>query len=193
MKKSLFFALVFVFFTSLAFADTTSISKINITGLKNVKEKTVLSAIELEPGATYNDRAASKAVQSILAIGSFDDVEIFFNRESGVLTLAVAEKPLIGKINFKGNVQFSAGKLRSESVLKEKDFFDNAKLEETKSKINKLYQDAGFADVQIEVYPTTNPETNIMTINFLITENKKITVGGISIEGVQSFTEKKIS
>jgi len=175
-----------------AFADTDKITSIKIDGLQNVKEKTVTSAIGHKKGAEYTDDQARIDVRAILDLGSFENVDFNFSRESGVLTYTVTEKPYIVTINFKGNKQFSAGKLKSESTLKEKQFFDSAKLDETKSKIISLYKDAGFADVTIEAYPTTDPATNMMTINFLITENNKIVVGGIKIDGASAFTEKKI-
>lgn len=192
MKKVLFFIAFSAIFTANAFADTNIISGIMIDGLKNVKPKSVNSVISSKKGKEYSSSTVRDDIRAILELGCFDNAEVNFDRNNGILTFSVTEKPYIEKINFKGNKQFSAGKLRSESVLKEKDHYDLLKFEETKTKITTLYRDSGYADVNIEVYPTVDSETNKMTISFLITENNKIVIGGVKIEGVISFKEKKI-
>lgn len=192
MKKVLFFIAFSAIFAANAFADTNIISGIMIDGLKNVKPKSVNSVISSKKGKEYSSSTVRDDIRAILELGCFDNAEVNFDRNNGILTFSVTEKPYIEKINFKGNKQFSAGKLRSESVLKEKDHYDLLKFEETKTKITTLYRDSGYADVNIEVYPTVDSETNKMTISFLITENNKIVIGGVKIEGVISFKEKKI-
>jgi len=192
MKKLSFSILFLMFCAAAAYADTDIISKISVDGLMNVKLKTVTTAISSKKGKQYSAETARNDVRAILELGHFDNVEVRFEKSDGVLMFLVNEKPYIEKIIFKGNKQFSAAKLRSESTLKEKDFYDMAKFEETKRKILTLYKDGGYADAQIEVHPTVNQETNKMTMTFLITENNKITVGGVKIEGVISFREKKV-
>ena len=193
MKKVLFFIAFSAIFTANAFADTNIISGIMIDGLKNVKPKSLNSVISSKKGKEYSSSTVRDDIRAILELGCFDNAEVNFDRNNGILTFSVTEKPYIEKINFKGNKQFSAGKLRSESVLKEKDHYDLLKFEETKTKITTLYRDSGYADVNIEVYPTVDSETNKMTISFLITENNKIVIGGVKIEGVISFKEKRYS
>ncbi|AKL97826.1 outer membrane protein assembly factor BamA [Endomicrobium proavitum] len=193
MKKFIFAIFAATILSVNAFADTDKVMRVQIEGLQNVKIKTVTSVIELKKkGMEYSDDIARSDVRAILDLGSFEDVEFNFNKENGTLSYIVTEKPYIKKINFKGNKQFSSGKLKSESTLKEKQYYDSAKLDETKAKIALLYKDAGYADCEIEAYPTTDAETNIMTVNFLITENNKIVVGGIKIDGTVAFKEKKI-
>jgi outer membrane protein insertion porin family len=174
-----------------AYADNI-ISKINIKGLHNVKEKTVLSEIKLKKGKEYSLESARAAVCSITELGYFDECTFTFDRNTGVLTFDVVEKPYLESIVFKGNVEFSNSKLKGTSVLKEKDFYDILKLEESKKKILKLYGDKGYADCVIEAYTVIDIDTNRMTVTFLITENNKILIGDVKIEGVISYPNKKI-
>jgi outer membrane protein insertion porin family len=174
-----------------AYADNI-ISKIAVKGLRNVKEKNVLSEIKLKKGKAYSVDFVRAAVRSITELEYFEDCTFTFDRDTGVLAFDVTEKPYVESVVFKGNVQFSNGKLKGVSVLKEKDFYDVLKLEEAKKKIMKLYGDKGYADCIIEVYPTIDLDTNRMTVTFLITENNKIVIGGVKIEGVISYPEKKI-
>jgi len=194
MKKKLFYILFLLIFASAAAVaqDSGVVSQILVDGLKNVKQKNVLAVVTSKKGKSYSVETAKDDVRSILDLGEFETAEFRFNKINGALIFTVVEKPYIEKITFKGNKKFSTGKLKSKSQLKEKDFFDALKFEETKREISTLYKDDGYADIQIEAYPTVNEDTNKMTISFLITENNKITIGGVKIEGVLAFKEKTV-
>lgn len=195
IKKLLFsilFALVCVPFV---FAEDDTIFRIKdvlFDGLQNVKPKTVRSEIKLKKGKVYASAIAREDLRTILGLGYFEDASLSVDKENKIVKFKVIEKPYIKSIVFKGNKQFSAGKLKGEITLKEKDFYNFIELEESKRKILTLYKDKGYADCQMEVYPTTDEDTNIMTITFLITENNKVLVGDLFVEGVRSFKNKKI-
>ncbi|MDR1417870.1 MAG: outer membrane protein assembly factor BamA [Endomicrobium sp.] len=191
MKVRVIFISFILLFTSFVYA-TDIISFIEIDGLHNVKLKTVLSAINIKKGEVYSADVARETVRSISALDYFENVEVSFEEQKGILTFTVTEKPYIHRVVFKGNSSFSISKLKSTSVLKEKEYYDLLKLEETKNKILDLYRDKGYADCQIEAYPTIDADTNKITITFVITENNKITIGGVDVEGVFSFKNKKI-
>ncbi len=194
MKK--FFLIIFFIFISVPFlfADDTifRIKDVVLEGLQNVKPKTVRSEIQMKKGKVYAASVAREDLRTILGLGYFEDASLSVDKENKIVKFKVVEKPYIKKIVFKGNKQFSAGKLKGESILKEKDFYNFIDLEETKRKIITMYKDKGYADCQMEVYPTTDEETNTMTITFLITENNKVLIGDLYVEGVRSFKNKKI-
>jgi outer membrane protein insertion porin family len=175
-----------------SYADTSKISSILIEGLYNVKLKSVLSILNLKKGESYSVDAAKEDIRAILGLKCFSNVEVSFDKHNGVLTFAVSEKAYIEHITFKGNIKFSNEKLKNVSVLKAKDYYDEILLEETKNKIRSLYKDEGYADCEIISYSTVNTDTNKMTVTFFITENNKVTIGGIKIEGINSFKNKKI-
>ena len=148
------------------------IKTVIIEGIKNVKPKSVISEIKTKKGKVYVEVTAREDIRRILSMGSFDNAEYYVDKQNRTVRFVVSEKPYISKIVFKGNKEFSNGKLKSEATVKEKGFFDKAELEESKRKIYSLYGDKGYADCQIEAYPTTDVDANKMTISFLITENK---------------------
>jgi outer membrane protein insertion porin family len=175
-----------------AYADTDVISNVSIDGLQNVNPRSVLSVTKLKKGKCYSDVTASEDIRSILGTDYFDDVEVYFDNISGNLTFVVEEKPYVERIVFNGNSEFSARILKRESVLKEKKYYDFSKLEETKKKIDAFYRNKGYADCNIEVYTTTDANTNKMTITFLIIENNKIVIEEVKVEGMSFFKEKEI-
>lgn len=181
-----------LFFVSFVYADNGMVSNIVIEGLHNVKLKNVLSVVKLKEGKSYSSDVFRENARSIAELGYFDNVEVRFDNHTGVLTFVVSEKPYVEHLVFKGNVGISTGNLKSTSALKEKEYYDLVKLEEAKSKISTLYRDKGYADCLIEVYPSINVDTNKMAITFLITENNKIVIGSVKIEGIISYKEKEI-
>lgn len=193
MKKILV-VFISLFIPALLFATSENfkIKTVVIEGLKNVKPKTVLSEIVTKKGKVYTDSVAREDIRKILALGSFENAELYIDRANQIVKFIVSEKPYIKKIIVKGNKQFSAGKLKGEATVKEKGFFDKIELEESKRKILTLYRDKGYADCEIEAYPTTDVDTNIMTVTFLITENNKILIGDLIVDGCKAFKPKKI-
>ena len=196
MMKKIFLVILFIFMgVPFLFAEDDVIFRIKdvvFEGLQNVKPKTVRSEIQLKKGKVYATSLAREDLRTILGLGYFEDASLSVDKENKIVKFKVVEKPYIKNIVFKGNKQFSAGKLKGEATVKEKDFYNFVELEETKRKILTLYKDKGYADCQMEVYPTTDEDTNTMTITFLITENNKVLIGDLFVEGVRSFKNKKI-
>ncbi len=192
--KKLAVVIISLFFVSSLFAanDGFKIKTVVIEGVKNVKPKAVLSEIQTKKGKRYSESVAREDIRKILSLGNFENAELYVDQEKQIVKFIVSEKPYIKKVIIKGNKQFSAGKLKGEATIKEKGFFDIVELEESKRKILTLYRDKGYADCQIEAYPTTDVDTNVMTVTFLITENNKILIGDLIIEGCKSFKYKKI-
>ncbi|MDR3124678.1 MAG: outer membrane protein assembly factor BamA [Endomicrobium sp.] len=191
MKIRVIFVFLMLSFASFVYA-TDTISFVLVEGLHSVKLRTVLSAINVKKGEAYSADVARENVRSISALDYFENVEVSFDDQKGILTFTVTEKPYINRVMFKGNSAFSTGKLKSTSVLKEKEYYDLSKLEETKNKILELYSDKGYTDCQLEAYPTVDADTNKITITFIITENNKVVIGGVDVDGVFLFNTKKI-
>ncbi len=195
MKKILLAGILFFALTPL-FAgseDGRAIKSINITGTMNVKEKTVRSALKSKVGKPYSQDKVKNDIQDILSLGYFDDVQVAVDTDSMRVTYAVKEKPYITKISVKGNQKFSQGRLKDEFTLKEKDYYDVAKMEESRSKALTLYLDKGYADAKIDIIPTTDEATNRMTVSFLVSEGHQILIGSVTVSGVKSFKTKKIA
>ena len=84
----------------------------------------VRSEIQLKKGKVYATSIAREDLRTILGLGYFDNAEISVDRDKKTVKFTVVEKPYIKKIVFKGNKQFSEGKLKGEATLKEKDFLE---------------------------------------------------------------------
>ncbi|MBN1823977.1 MAG: outer membrane protein assembly factor BamA [Endomicrobiales bacterium] len=194
MKKAALFLGILLLLAGSAWAKkvTNPIREIIVEGTKNVKTKVVYKAIKSKKGKAYSEEKVREDVQRILEQGYFDNVEVAFDPAAMRITFIVKEKPQIKKVNFKGNKVFSQGKLRSTSEMKEKEYYDVAKLEESRSKIITLYHDKGYADLKLEIYPTLNELENKITITYILSEGNRILIGKVKVKGVNAYKPKKI-
>lgn len=196
MKKLIIaFTVVFTLSNINAFAQPSkkdTLKAVLFEGLSNVKEKTARRLVKSKAGKPYSEETVKADIQSILSNGSFDDVEVSIDTATYRLVFIVKERPYVKTITFKGNKKISSGRLRDEATIKQKEFYDVARFEESKAKILALYADKGYSDCKLEAYPTTDSKTNLMAINFLITEGNKIVIGEVIPEGVKAYKNKKI-
>lgn len=175
-------------------AKSTKILKIHVEGNKNVRERVILAEVKTKKGDFYNPDALRKDVQAVYGLGHFDDVTVDLQDAPGGVnvTFHVVEKPMIKRIDFKGNKKLSASKLRDALTLKEDDSLDKLKLNTDVDKIITLYKDEGFAAAQVEPFTTSDP-TNHVSITFYITEGTQVLVDEVDLQGVTAFKYKKIA
>lgn len=188
-----FFFFLTTFFTTTLFAELKKIRSIEIQGNRYVSKNEIREKIKLSKGDLLTEQALKEDIENIVSLGFFLEVNAeTVEVEKGVkLIFNVKEKPQIKKIVFRGNKHFSDRKLKGEFSLKEKEFFDQKKLQEDIAKIVDLYKDKGYADCRVEGYETAEIE-NKVTVNIFITEGNQIVIQEIKFEGVKSFPPKKI-
>ncbi len=192
------FTLLLFFFMFLLsgylFSNPVEIKEIEITGNRNVQTKKILKALGIKKGDEYSEEKVSEGLQNIYELGFFEDITIEVTEvEEGVnVTYIVTEKSLIKRIEFKGNKEFSDGKLEKEIESKEKESFDNRKMQEDTEKIATLYKEKGYANVKVEPYTTEDEKSGMVIMTFFITEGKQIRIGKVNLIGVEAFNIKKI-
>jgi len=169
------------------------ILKISAEGNKNVRERVILAQAKTRKNDVYDPDKLRKDVQSIYGLGNFEDVSLEVTDVPGgvLVTFKVAEKPVIKKIDFKGNKKLGSSKLRDAISLKENDPLDKFKLNLDVEKLLSTYKDEGFAAAQVEPFTTTDV-TNHVTITFFVTEGTQVLVEDIDLQGVTAFKVKKV-
>jgi len=176
-----------------AISPKSKIILLQVDGNRNIKERVILAQVKSRRNEFYDADKLRKDVQAIYGLGNFDDVTLVVNEqpEGVVVTFQVVEKPLIKKIEFKGNKKLSRGKLSDTITLKENDPLDRLKMNADVDKLLTLYKDEGFAAAQVEPFTTADP-TNKVTLTFFITEGTRVLIDQVVVEGVRAFPEKKI-
>ena len=172
-----------------------SVSEIVIEGNEIVSEKEIRRKISLRVGDEYSSVAAGKDIGAIYDIGKFDDVSLLLDElpENKVRVIfRVRERPVIHKIEFKGNNEIKSSTLLKKIELKKGEFFDEFLMEEDSDKIKEYYLEKGFADCSIELYTTEVEGENRVIITYYVSEGNKIKVEKINLVGVVKEERKKV-
>jgi outer membrane protein insertion porin family len=169
------------------------ILKIRTEGQQNIRERVILAQVKTKKNDLYDPDKLRKDVQAIYGMGNFEDVSLETTDVPGgvIITFKVVEKPMIKRIDFKGNKKVGSSKLRDGISLKENDPLDKFKLNLDVEKILSVYKDEGFAAAQVEPF-TTADATNHVSITFFVTEGTQVLVQDVEIQGVTAFKLKKI-
>lgn len=175
------------------FSPLSKVLKIRAEGNRNVKERVILAQVKTKRYDLYEAEKIRKDVQNIFSLGNFEDVTVEAQEIPGGIgiTFKVVEKPLIKKIEFKGNKKLSKSKLLDKVTLKERDPLDKLKLNLDVEALLALYKDEGFAAAQVEPYTSTTPD-NFSTVTFYITEGTQVLIEKVILTGVTAFPEKKV-
>ncbi|MEN3013907.1 MAG: outer membrane protein assembly factor BamA [Endomicrobiia bacterium] len=191
MKKK-FFIIIFLLLGVRILLSSQKILEVEFIGLKNVKESEIKTKIKTKKGSFFSTENISEDVKELLATEYFDNVEVNFDTSTKKLTFKFYERPYIKKIEIRGNTKISTGKIKEEIPLKEKSYFIDSKLQESKDKILQLYDEKGFAYTTIKTEEIINIDLNQMTIIFLINEGKKVTVEKVELIGNKHVSKRKI-
>lgn len=170
------------------------ISRIEVEGAKNVRERVILAQVKTRRNDLYDPEKLRKDVQSIYGLGHFEDVTLMVNEDPPgqvLVTFQVAEKPVIRKIEFKGNKKLSRSKLGDTIGLKDGDPLDRFKMNADVDKLLTLYRDEGFAAAQVEPFTTVEANNKVL-LTFFITEGTRVLVEQVKVEGAKALTEQKI-
>ncbi len=167
------------------------ISEIVFQGLINVKPSEIKSKIKTKKGDVFVSANVSEDIKELLSTEYFDNVEVEFEPTTKKLVFKFYERPLVKKIEVRGNKKISARKIKEEIPLKEKEFFTKDKLQESKAKILELYDEKGYVYTNV-TEEILNLEKNQINVLFLINEGKKIVVEKIELQGNKNFSKRKI-
>lgn len=182
--------------------DSSTIGELSVEGQRFSKPRAVLSKVKARVGDTVTDPAFRADVDRLLETGSYDDVQVALeeipgrkNAGGGALVkvlFIVRERPIVRRIDFKGNKRLSSSKLGESLLSKIDEPYDRFKAAQDASKILSLYREEGHVDAQVESYTSLDPRTNKVILTFFIDEGRRVTVRQVEVEGAVFFSEKKV-
>ncbi len=174
--------------------EIIKVIQVKVEGTKNVSSKEVIEVIKTKKGKGFVPEVLDEDLQAIYDMKLFSNVEIDVSeQEKGVvITFLVTEKPIVKKVDFRGNENMSRRVFNEKISLKKNGPFDEETMEEDRIKIASLYKDKGHANVKVEAFSNIDEETGKINVIFFVVEGKKITIGRVDIVGVNLFSKKKI-
>ncbi len=113
------------------------------------------------------------------------DSEIEYREEGVYITLSVdeGERYYVGKTDFRGNRDISAGQIQQVLTLSEGDVFSERAVYQSSSEIRQLYVDRGYIFAQVDPVSVLDVETGRVDVTYDITESHVAYIERIQIQG----------
>ncbi|MFA5859825.1 MAG: outer membrane protein assembly factor BamA [Elusimicrobiota bacterium] len=186
--------------TAYSEGETKKITDIVITGTKTLSVRAVLDQLKIQKGSVVNEDVVKEETQRLLEHEGIEDAvpEIIEVPAQGKqkarvkLVFAITERPMIADIKFKGNKQFSDGKIKGDISLKKKGYYNFVKAEADREKILSLYREKGFADCEVEYSTVDDVKATNKVLTFLITEGKRIQIKDVAFKGNKVYKNSKL-
>ena len=186
-----------------------TLTEIAIQGNEAVKTKRIRRELGLKTGAALDEQALEQARERVVEMyqrRGYPDTDVQYkvetNEERGTarVTFAISEgrKAVVKTIRFVGNHYLTSKQIRKVMKTKQNYFLgfvtgagrlNNQQLDEDVQKIKELYQDNGYADVQVTDVKIDRLDQKNVAITIYITEGPQYHVGTVTINGLHVVTE----
>ena len=159
---------------------------VRVEGNTTIPEHAILSLVGTQAGRpAYQDQVAED-VRTLMNRRWFSDVKPLVrtsaDTQQPVLVFRVVEKPVVGKVEFRGNKKFKTKKLLAETGLTPgRSPFDVNANKACVRRIERMYRDKGYRDVAVTLRSGSNPEDR--DVVFEIIEGDKLQVDGFQFVG----------
>lgn len=164
---------------------------VQFVGPTTLSKERVLDNLATKVGMPYNERLVEEDVKSLYATGNVSNARIFAEPVTGGLkvTVLLQGSSSVGEVLIEGSEAVSSAKIRKEISTKPGDALNEARINEDRQKIIKLYEDRNFTDVKVDVKTGELPDKK-MRVTFQINEGPKLIVRRISFTGNDSVLPK---
>ena len=170
------------------------ITKINVSGFKRIEEDAIREKLSSKVGDEFSRTNVRQDIEQLSKTGYFYDVEVDGNREGNglVLTYKVTEKPAVAEIVYRGNSEVEDDDFKDAVGIKAYEILNVAKIRQSITKIQKLYEDKGFFLAQINYKLEEMEKGETVRLVFNIEENDKVKVKKINILGNKKLADGRI-
>ena len=173
-------------------ADEFIVRDIKIDGLVRLTPTNVYGMLPVNAGDRVNDTTIANAIRALYATGLFDDIKA--SQEADVLIFTVVERPLISKVEFKGNKLIPKEALEEglkKMGIAEGEVLKKSALQTIETELEQQYMQQGRYDADVKVITTAKPNNRVdLTVDFV--EGKAAKVVDINIIGNTVFQESEI-
>lgn len=173
-------------------ADEFIVRDIQIDGLVRLTPANVYGMIPVNSGDRVNDATIANAIRSLYATGLFDDIKAA--QQGDTLVFQVVERPIISKVEFKGNKLIPKEALEEglkKMGVAEGEVLKKSALQTLESELEQQYMQQGRYDADVKVITTARPNNRVdLTIEFI--EGKAAKVFDINIIGNTVFKDSEI-
>jgi len=212
LKQTLFsiILLIFVGFSSLAQEPIIKSDSIpfesgkeyvlgdfSVIGLQKFSEQTVKVHSGLIKGSKIRlpgDKLTS-AIKKLYETEQFSRVDVYLVKLDGntaYLQFDVAESPQLDQLIFPNMRKSKAKTLKEEAKIKSGDMVTDNMLVTTKNFFKKKYQDEGYLNTNVVVYPRKGKKANTVDLKVFINKGNRVKIQNINIHGNEKVSARKL-
>jgi outer membrane protein insertion porin family len=186
-----------------------TLTEVAIQGNEAVKTKRIRHELNIKTGSPLDEQALEQARQKVVELyqkRGFPDTDVQYkvevNEERGTakVTFAISEgrRAVVKRIRFVGNTALTSRRLRKEMKTRENNILgfltgagrlNNQQLDGDVQKIKELYQDNGYADIQVTDVRVDRLDNKNVSITIYLNEGQQYHVGTVTITGLHIVTE----
>jgi outer membrane protein insertion porin family len=172
------------------------LASLTVEGTKSADPGFIKLNCGLSEGSEITGEDIQKAIKNLWELNMFSDIEVILDKEVGssvYLTLKVTEHPRLEKVELQGNKKIKKKDLEKELNFYKGQLLGPQRIKRAEQKIKELYREDGYllAEVKTESRPAEGE--NKVILKFNIDEGNKVQIEGISFEGNEFFSDKKLS
>ena len=173
-------------------ADEFLARDIRIDGLVRLTPASIYSMLPINSGDRVSDPVIAEAIRTLYASGLFDDIKAY--KEKDVLVFKVVERPVISKLEFKGNKLIPKEALEQglkKMGIAEGEVFKKSALQTIETELEQQYTQQGRYDADVTVETVARPNNRVeLKLNF--NEGTAAKVFDINIIGNTVFSDSDI-
>jgi outer membrane protein insertion porin family len=181
---------------------TPTIGDVVVEGNRFVKTRAVLSKVKARRGNPVTDPAFRADVDRLLETGQYDDVQVAVEEIPGEknaegaakvrVIFRVAERPVVRRIDIKGNQALKDGKLRENMSSKVEEPYDRFKAAQDAARMQSVCKDEGYLEARVESYISLDPRTHKVILTFFVTEGTRVLVDEVRVAGAEFFSPREV-
>ncbi len=174
------------------------ITRIEIQGLSQLSEETLLFYLDLHPGDALDEDQLNRKVKEMWHRGLIDDVSVDALPDAdGVrLVVRVVERPVLRSVEYVGLKRLSRTDIddrvaREHIDLGEGRPLDRGELARLKAMLEEMYQEKGyrFAQINVRYEPV---EAGAVRASLTVDEGDRVRIGDIDFEGNEVFGDLRL-
>ncbi|MCS7215846.1 MAG: BamA/TamA family outer membrane protein, partial [Thermodesulfovibrio sp.] len=155
------------------------IKKIEIEGLKSISKEEFIYLFGIKENKSFDPERITLGIKRVFLKDLFDDIIVEYRDQ--IMKISVKEKPVINKIEIKGNKRFSESFFRKLLSFKKGDRLKELELKKTKNEIEKELKRHGFLNSTIQI--NKNFHMDYVDIIIYVEEGESLKIKRIKWEG----------
>jgi outer membrane protein insertion porin family len=161
---------------------------------KSISSATILAKVQTVVGKPFSQAIVNQDLKRLYATDFFTDISIDVeDNEGGVkVVFVVTEKPIVDKVLFEGNKIIRQDRLLPLVKTKSGQMLNYRTLKSDTEAISGIYEKNGFQLAKIQYKVNLDEKTNKGTVVFEISEEARVRIKKILIDGNAAFRDKRI-